>query len=406
MTDHTTSIATRSISAVPRSAQTLFGILAGMYRGRLEIVGPGRQRFSFPGSLPGPEAAVYLEGWETCDDILRSGDIGLAESFLDGRWHTPDLVALLELAAANREELAHAVHGRWWSMLTYRLTHLSRANTRRGSRRNIHAHYDLGNEFYAAWLDRTMTYSSALFEGEEARTLEEAQCAKYERVLSRLQPAPGARILEIGCGWGGFAEYAARTRGCSVHGLTLSERQLTFARQRIERAGLADKVGIARRDYRDATGTFDYVVSIEMYEAVGERFWPKYFRSIRDRLAPGGKALLQMIVIADELFARYRRQTDFIQQYIFPGGMLASPRIVRDQAARAGLRLGEEFTFGADYAETLRRWRQRFNASSNLIGGEHFDARFARLWNFYLAYCEAGFRAGSTDVLQVEMTHA
>jgi cyclopropane-fatty-acyl-phospholipid synthase len=406
MTDHSTSFTTRTPTAVPRSAQTLFGVLAGLHHGRLDIVGPARQRFSFPASLPGPEAVLYLEDWDVCDDILRAGDIGLAEAFIAGRWHTPDLAAVLALAALNHAALTRAVYGRWWGLLVYRLTHLLRANTRRGSRRNIHAHYDLGNEFYASWLDATMTYSSALFDGEQSRTLEEAQLAKYERILSRLAPRPGSRILEVGCGWGGFAEYAARTRGCSVHGITLSERQFSYAQQRIERAGLGAKVRFARCDYRDVTGTFDHIVSIEMYEAVGERFWPKYFSSIRERLAPGGRALLQMIVIADELFARYRRQTDFIQQHIFPGGMLASPLAMRAVAAQAGLRVGEVFAFGLDYAETLKRWRQRFNHGRNLFAGERFDARFERLWNFYLAYCEAGFRAGTTDVLQVEMINA
>jgi len=406
VSDHTTSFTTRASNTVPRSAQSLFRILAGLHHGRLDIVGPARQCFSFPGSLPGPEALLYLEDWGVCDGILRSGDLGLAEAFIGGRWHTPDLAAVLALAALNHDVLTRAVHGRWWGLLAYRLTHLLRANTRRGSRRNVHAHYDLGNAFYASWLDATMTYSSALFDGEQSRTLEEAQFAKYERILSRLAPRPGSSILELGCGWGGFAEYAARTRGCSVYGITLSERQLQYAQQRVERAGLGAKVRLARCDYRDVTGTFDHIVSIEMYEAVGERYWPKYFGGIRERLAPGGRALLQMIVIADELFARYRRQTDFIQQYIFPGGMLASPGAMREQAAQAGLHVAEVFAFGRDYAETLKRWRQRFNQSRNLFAGERFDARFERLWNFYLAYCEAGFRAGTTDVLHVEMTHA
>ena len=406
MSDHITSLVPRGLAAVPRSAQLLFSVLSGVRHGRLELVGPGRQSFTFPGTLPGPEASIYLEDWEVCGDILRYGDIGLAEAFLQGRWHTPDLAGLLALAALNREAMTAAMHGRWWGILGYRLTHLLRANTRRGSRRNIHAHYDLGNEFYAAWLDATMTYSAALFEGDDERTLEQAQLAKYERILQRLRPAPGARILEIGCGWGGFAEYAARTRGCEVHGITLSERQLAYARRRVERAGLADKVSIERCDYRDVNGSFDHVVSIEMYEAVGERFWPTYFQRIRQCLAPGGTALLQMIVIADALFARYRRQTDFIQQYIFPGGMLASPRVLHAQVERAGLRVRDEFSFGRDYAETLRRWRRQFNAGRNLIDGERFDARFGRLWNFYLAYCEAGFLAGSTDVLQLELSHA
>jgi cyclopropane-fatty-acyl-phospholipid synthase len=342
-----------------------------------------------------------------CGDILRGGDIGFAEAFLTGRWITPDLTAVLTVAALNHAAFEQAIYGRWWVKLLYRLRHLIRSNTRSGSRRNIHAHYDLGNDFYQRWLDRSMTYSSGLFAGDLSRSLEDAQLAKYDRVLRLVNPKPGERILEIGCGWGGFSEYAARTRGCQVYAVTLSRRQLEYARERVRRASLAEKVTFEFRDYRDIQGQFDHVVSIEMYEAVGQRFWPLYFRTIRERLAPGGKAVVQGIAIADHLFARYRRGTDFIQQYIFPGGMLASPSVLRAQVVRAGLAIQSVHAFGLDYAETLKRWNLGFNQAWGEIQRMNgFDARFKRLWHFYLSYCEAGFRAGTTDVLQLELTHA
>jgi cyclopropane-fatty-acyl-phospholipid synthase len=407
MTERTASLPLDGAASLPRAARLLLSMLVRLRYGRLEVVGPGGQRLAFPGAQPGPAATLILNAWDVCEDILRSGDIGFAEAYLQGRWDTPDLASLLTLAACNHAALEEAVYGRWWGKLLYRLRHLLRANTRGGSRRNIHAHYDLGNGFYRRWLDETMTYSSALFDRQLDRSLAQAQLAKYERILTVLDPAPGSHILEIGCGWGGFAEYAARTRGCRVHGITISRRQLEYARERIERAGLSERVALKFCDYRDVRGRFDHVVSIEMYEAVGERFWPVYFRTIRDRLTPGGKALVQAITIADVRFERYRRGTDFIQQYIFPGGMLASPTVLQAQARRAGLAVRSVHNFGPDYAETLQRWTQRFNqAWSELRTHGGFDARFKRLWNFYLAYCEAGFRAGSTDVLQVEMSHA
>jgi cyclopropane-fatty-acyl-phospholipid synthase len=313
---------------------------------------------------------------------------------------------VLSLAALNNGALEEAIYGKFFGKLLYRLRHLLRMNTRAGSERNIHAHYDLGNDFYRRWLDQTMTYSSALFAGDFDRSLEDAQLAKYERILALLDPRPGSLILEIGCGWGGFAEYAARTRGCRVHGITISRRQLEFARQRVRDAGLDDRVTLEFCDYRDVQGRYDNVVSIEMYEAVGERFWPAYFRALRDRLKPGGRAVVQAITIAEERFERYRHSTDFIQQFIFPGGMLASLSVLHAQASRAGLTVRSTHAFGLDYAETLRRWNQRFNQAWSDIQPHGFDARFKRLWNFYLSYCEAGFRSRSTDVLQVEMSHA
>lgn len=312
---------------VPRAGHLLLSLLARMRHGRLDLVVPGGQVFSFAGDLPGPDAAIHLGDWQVFDEVRRSGDVGFAQAYLDGRWQTPDLRALLELIALNRAVLEKVLYGKWWGRLFYRLRHLRRANTRQGAKKNIHAHYDLGNKFYRSWLDETMTYSAALFEGESDRTLEQAQIAKYERILRRLDVRAGDHVLEIGCGWGGFAQYAARTRGCRVHGITLSSAQLEFACQRIRDAGLSQLVEFSLTDYRDVQGSFDYVVSIEMFEAVGERFWPAYFSVVRERLKQGGSALVQTITIADELFEQYRKSTDFIQQYVFPGGMLPCPSI-------------------------------------------------------------------------------
>ena len=389
--------------SVPRSGRLLLSLLARLRHGRLNLVVPGGQAFSFAGDLPGPDATIYLRDWQVFDEVRRSGDVGFAEAYLDERWQTPDLGALLELIAINRAVLERLLYGKWWGRLYYRLRHLRRANTREGARKNIFSHYDLGNVFYRSWLDETMTYSAALFEGDQGRTLEQAQIAKYERILQRLGVCANDHVLEIGCGWGGFAEYAARTRGCRVHGITLSPAQLEFARQRIREAGLSPLVEFSLTDYRDVQGSFDYVVSIEMFEAVGERFWPAYFSVVRDRLKRGGSAVVQTITIADELFAQYRKSTDFIQQYIFPGGMLPSPSAFRKLAGSAGLTLRSEHCFGIDYAETLKCWRGRYRKANNKLRALGFDARFERLWNFYLVYCEAGFRAASTDVMQWEL---
>jgi cyclopropane-fatty-acyl-phospholipid synthase len=388
---------------VPRSGRLMLSLLARLRHGRLNLVVPGGQAFSFAGDLPGPDATIYLEDWRVFDDIRRSGDVGFAQAYLDERWRTPNLRTLLELVAINRVVLERLLYGKWWGRLYYRLRHLSRANTRAGAKKNIHSHYDLGNEFYRSWLDETMTYSAALFEGDPERTLEQAQIAKYDRILQRLGVRADQHILEIGCGWGGFAEYAARTRGCRVHGITLSTAQLEFARQRIRAAGLSQLVEFTLTDYRDVRGSFDFVVSIEMFEAVGERFWPAYFSVVRDRLKRDGRAMVQTITIADELFAQYRKSTDFIQQYVFPGGMLPCPSVFRKTAAKAGLRVRDELSFGVDYAETLKSWRKRYKKACDKLRPLGFDARFERLWDFYLVYCEVGFRAASTDVMQLEL---
>ena len=388
---------------VPASGRLLLSLLAKLHQGRLDLRAPGGQVFNFAGELPGPAATIQLRDWKVIGDVMRSGDVAFAKAYLDGRWQTPDLTALLELVAVNRGVLERLIHGSWWGRLIYRLRHLRRANTRNQAKDNIQAHYDLGNDFYRSWLDRTMTYSAGLFEGDSTRSLEQAQEAKYERILRRLNVRAFDHILEIGCGWGGFAEYAARTRGCRVTGITISPAQLEFARRRIATARLSHFVEIALTDYRDVQGDFDYIVSIEMFEAVGEKFWPEYFSVLRNRLKPGGRALIQTITIAEELFSRYRKSTDFIQQFIFPGGMLPSLGVFRKMALRAGLTVRDEHRFGIDYAETLKHWRTRFLAVSQDLRVLGFDARFEKLWNFYLTYCEAGFRATSTDVMQLEL---
>ena len=389
-----------------RSARVLLGLLSRLHYGRLELLGPGGQSFSFPGALPGPDAVIHLQDWEVASDVLRAGQLGFAEAYLQGRWHTPDLPAVLTLAALNRGALAQGIHGRRWSNLVYRLRQLLRANTRAGARRNIHAHYDLGNDFYRRWLDQTMTYSSAAFDGEWSRSLEDAQTTKYERIVRLVNPRPGECILEIGCGWGGFAEYAARTRGCRVHGITVSRKQLPWAQERIRRAGLEHLVTLEFRDYRDVQGSYDHVVSIEMYEAVGERYWRTYFATLARALAPGRSAMIQAITIDERLFERYRTGTDFIQQYIFPGGMLATPARIREEAARAGLEVTQAEPFGADYAETLRRWRHQFTAELPAIHALGYPESFIRMWEFYLAYCEAGFATRCTDVYHFQLSRS
>jgi cyclopropane-fatty-acyl-phospholipid synthase len=300
-----------------------------------------------------------------------------------------------------------AIYGSWWGSLLYRVKHLLNANSRRGSRKNIHAHYDLGNAFYKLWLDETMSYSAAWFEGDTTLSLADAQWAKVRRALDECRLQPGQRLLEIGCGWGGVAEYATRHYDAKVTGVTLSTEQLAFAQRRLDTQGLGDRADLRLQDYRDLNdGPYDAVASIEMFEAVGRKYWPGFFRQLHGLLKPGGRACIQSITIRDDLFARYVDSTDFIQQYIFPGGLLPSPSAFREQAAKAGLRIVNELSFGADYAETLRRWRQRFLAQEAAVRRLNFDARFMRIWEFYLAYCEAAFATGNTDVMQFTLERA
>ena len=344
------------------------------------------------------EAVLEVRDWRFFRSVLLDGDIGFAEAYMEGYCDSPDLPRLISLLAENQHALGTIANGNVVHNLALKLLHRRRQNTRAGSKRNIHAHYDLGNRFYGLWLDPTMSYSSALFDGE-SKSLEAAQAAKYERVLTQLGAKQGDTILEIGCGWGGFAEVAAR-RGMRVTGITISREQLDYARARLERAGLADRVDLQFRDYRDIEGKYDHIVSIEMIEAVGERYWPDYFAVLKRHVAPGGSALVQAIVIADDFFEGYRSRPDFIQTYIFPGGMLLSPQRLGEQCRRAGLKIAELYSFGLDYAHTLETWLGRFDAVSDQVGRLGFDERFRRMWRYYLAYCAAGFSTRRTDVLQ------
>ena len=389
-------------ASAPPSARALFALLRRLRVGTLDVQLPDGQQMRFGSGAAGePQAAVRLHNWQVCGAALRAGDIGFAESFIAGDWAASDLVALLQLFIANREAVESMVYGTWWGNLIHRVRHLLNRNSRAGSKRNIHAHYDLGNAFYRLWLDPTMSYSSAWFNGNLAQSTASAQQAKMRRALAECQLQPGDRVLEIGCGWGGLAECAARDFGAQLTGVTLSAEQLAFGQQRLADAGLAERARLRFQDYRDiADGPYDAIVSIEMFEAVGREYWASYFKTLHDRLKPGGRACIQSITIDDALFERYLAGTDFIQQYIFPGGLLPCPSAFRAEAAKAGLVVENELAFGPDYAETLRRWRQDFLHQDAQVRGLGFDTRFMRTWEFYLAYSEAAFASGSTDVMQ------
>jgi cyclopropane-fatty-acyl-phospholipid synthase len=384
--------------AAPPAARLLFAMLARLARGELVVVDPEGRAHRFGHDAAG-RGEFRFRDWRLARAVLTGGDVAFAEAWIDGRWDTPDLPGLLTVLALNQPALERAFYGHAWQRALFRFKHWLNANGRRRAKRNIVAHYDLGNDFYRLWLDPTMTYSSALFDGDFAQPLAAAQQAKYARVLAQLALPPGAHILEIGCGWGGFAEAAARA-GYRVTGLSLSDAQTAYARERIARAGLAGRVSLRVQDYRDERGTYDGVASIEMFEAVGEKYWPAYFTTVRRALRRGGRACVQTITIADARFERYRTQSDFIQQHIFPGGMLASPSRFAGEAARAGLDVAGVHAFGRDYAETLARWLAAFDARADAVRAQGFDERFIRCWRFYLAYCIAGFASGSTDVAQ------
>ncbi|MBL8417571.1 MAG: class I SAM-dependent methyltransferase [Dechloromonas sp.] len=386
----------RGAPGLGSDTRLIFDMLEGLRGGRLEIRLPDGASRLFGEGEHGVTLQVHDEA--LFGQVLARGDIGLAEAYLDGAWDSSDVTGLLSLLASNRQVLKKAVYGSWRKLLAARVRHWLNGNSRAGSKRNIMAHYDLGNEFYKLWLDPSMSYSSALYRAVDDGDLETAQRAKYRRILRRLRADAGQRVLEIGCGWGGFAELAVG-EGLQVTGLTLSPAQLAWAKQRVPAADLR------LQDYRDTREQFDHVVSIEMFEAVGERWWPAYFRAVARALKPGGRAVIQSITIRDDLFAQYRRGTDFIQQYVFPGGMLPSPAAFRAAAARQGLVVRGEYAFGHDYARTLAEWRHAFEANWPQIAELGFDEHFRRLWRLYLCYCEAGFLAGNIDVVQFELSH-
>lgn len=392
--------AARETAGLPRLVRLALGYAARLRRGTLDVTLPDGRRFRMGGQEPGPAAEMTLHSYGFATRLLNGGDIGIAEAYLARDWDTPDLTKFLYLFCVNHDLIQSMLGDKPLMRFVQLLRHWLNRNTRRQARHNIHAHYDIGNAFYAAWLDPTMTYSSALFEGD-ATDLSAAQTNKYRRLAEAIDLRPGQKLLEIGCGWGGFAEYAARTYDARVVGLTISAEQRDFAQKRIANAGLSDKVEIRLQDYRDERDQYDRIVSIEMIEAVGEQFWPRYFSQLRDRLLPGGRAGIQAITIQDRFFASYRREVDFIQRYVFPGGMLPSPSILKSLGDKFGIPVIGERIFGEDYAKTLATWRKNFREAWPSLTSQGFDERFRRLWEYYLAYCEAGFLSGNIDVRQV-----
>lgn len=403
--DSTTTASPLSLpQGAPATAATTVRLLQRLRHGQLTVQWPDGsfQRFGHEGS--DLHATLRLHNWNVCAAALKSGDIGFAESYIAGDWSTPQLADLLRLFLRNRQEVEAVIYGTWWGQLLYRLRHLMHRNTKANSRKNIHAHYDLGNAFYELWLDDTMNYSAAWF-AAPGMGMREAQNAKVDRALRMASVQPGDRVLEIGCGWGALAEAATTRFGAHTVGVTLSTEQLAWARARMERLGTTERAELRLQDYRDIgvstpDAPFDAICSIEMVEAVGREYWPTYFQTVHRLLKAGGRVCIQSIVIDDAHFERYLKGTDFIQQYIFPGGCLPSPSAFRAEARAAGLEVEDEFTFGADYAETLRQWRERFLREEPRVRELGFDDRFVRIWEFYLAYCEAGFTERSIDVVQ------
>jgi len=385
---------------LPRYFAQVFRVAGGVNRGRLDFVLADGRRFRVEGPAPGPVAEIHIHDADVFARLIREGDLGFCEAYMDGGWSTPDLMSFMDFVHADNEAIYDGFPGMGLVRFYERIRHLLRSNSKRQARRNIAYHYDLGNEFYSLWLDRTMTYSSALFRsGQES--LEAAQLAKYASMVDRMGVKPGDHVLEIGCGWGGFAEFAARERGLRVTGLTISQAQLDYARDRIARAGLSEQVEFRLQDYRDERGIYDGIASIEMFEAVGERYWHAYFETLRERLKPGRQATLQIITLQEKRFEIYRKGVDFIQKYIFPGGMLPSKSALQGEIGRAGLKLVESFDFGESYSQTLRRWHELFNARWDDVARMGFDARFKRMWNFYLASCAGAFHGGNCDVTQI-----
>ncbi len=373
--------------------------------GKLTVALPEGGKQEFTGDEPGPQAQFILYDLGVLDEVLARGEMGMAETYVEERWGSDNLPELLTLVLMNASLLEHFFHGNPWHAWMARLRYRLQAGTLWRSRQNVVAHYDLGNAFYSLWLDEGMTYSGALFEGDSTRTLEEAQAAKHRRILIRLNAQPGEHILDIGCGWGAFAEAAAR-QGLRVTGITLSQEQAEYAKERLRLAGLDSLAGIQVADYRDLSGSFDHIVSIGMFEHVGERYWPVYFRQVKAILRPQGRAVIQTITLKDELFETLHGQVGFVEQVIFPGGMLPSRSRFRAAAAQAGLVCHDFYVFGADYARTLQHWLSRFHAHREEIKALGYDETFLRLWRFYLASCLAAFASGRTDVMQAELRYA
>ncbi|MEY2342138.1 class I SAM-dependent methyltransferase [Acidithiobacillus sp. IBUN Pt1247-S3] len=389
-----------------RKARLLFQLLdRHLQCGSLELHTPEGDIWNFHSAESGPRAHWRIYNWRVIDRIVRDGDVGMGRAYFEGFWDSTDPAQLIALAVRNRAALEAWIQGSWWRRRLFWLLDQFRANTERGSRKNIAEHYDLGNDFYRLWLDPSMSYSSACFEDNSEQSMEQAQERKYAMALESLRLQPGAKILEIGCGWGAFAEYAAR-QGYQVYGITLSQEQLRYGRERLEKAGLTHRASLEYCDYRKVKGLYDGIVSIEMFEAVGRDWWPTYFRRINSLLRSGGRAVVQSIHITDELYAQYCSGSDYIRRHVFPGGFLPSPKALQEELQAARLQIMGRKQFGQDYARTLRYWRERFDAQSKALGEMGYDQTFQRLWRFYLAYCEAGFREASIDVGQWTLAHA
>lgn len=385
---------------LPRYFARVFSVAKLVEHGRLDVHLPDGRTFRVEGPKPGPVAEMFVRNTDLFTRTVREGDVGFCEAYMDGWWDTPDLMAFFDFVHADNEAIYDGYPALTLVRAYERLRFWLQRNTKKQARKNISAHYDLGNDFYKLWLDDTMTYSSALFKSGQEST-ERAQIQKYEMMVDQMGVSPGDHVLEIGCGWGGFAEYAAKERGLRVTGLTISKEQFNYAVDRIEQAGLSDLVTFKLQDYRDETGVYDGIASIEMFEAVGEQYWPDYFRTLRDRLHPGRNATLQIITVQDRRFKSYRKGVDFIQKYIFPGGMLPSPSRLAEEIEAAGLRKVKDIEFAESYSVTLRRWFETFNARWEQVASLGFDERFRRMWNVYLTSCAATFHSRTCDVIQI-----
>jgi len=383
-----------------RWEKLLMSVLSALQVGCLNVQFSSGRIAHVKGKLsanPEQSATIEFKNHHAISRVLKSGPLGFAEGYLNGDWDTPDLMALLDLLVDNQDQLKQKINRSWFFKNINRLKHLLNRNTKAGSRRNIAYHYDLGNDFYELWLDKTMTYSAAVFAYPD-QSLEEAQIEKYARLADSLNIQPGDHLLEIGCGWGGFAEYVTREYGCQITCVTLSKEQLKYAEERIEKAGLSELCHFKYQDYRDIEGKFDHIVSIEMFEAVGEEHWDIYFRKLQELLKPGGRVALQIITIANDRFESYRQGADFIQKYIFPGGLLPSPEKLHESFKEHDLALTDQLDIGVDYADTLNAWRVKFEEKLKIVSAMGYNENFIRMWRYYLCYCEAGFRAGVIDV--------
>ena len=394
---------TKGQTGLPRYFASAFEVAKKRNRGRLDFVLPDGRRFRIQGENPGPVAEFDVHDVDIFARLIREGDLGFCDAYLEGAWSTPDLQAFMDLVHIGNSTVYDGYPGQSLIRAYERFRFWLQSNSKTQARKNIAYHYDLGNEFYQLWLDGSMTYSSGLFRsGQES--LEKAQEQKYASMVDQMHVQPGDHVLEIGCGWGGFAEYAAKERGLRVTGLTISQAQHDYAVDRIARAGLSDRAEIKMQDYRDEAGSYDGIASIEMFEAVGEKYWPVYFNAVRERLKPGRSATLQIITVEEHRFETYRKTVDFIQKYIFPGGMLPSPSVLRREVERAGMRVHGSIEFGKSYSQTLRHWHQVFNAAWADVSKQGFDDRFRRMWNLYLTSCAGAFEGGNCDVTQITIT--